>query len=173
MAYARTGTCNRCGECCGYPRTTDGGQNNPWPLSWPDSVATWQVEVLGNELPMFRETGHPVLGGKQSGSFKIDGYTCRWCWANGGGLATDMPPYNDKGATFDIRCPLLQAKQPDNTVPCIAKGSTQVFPGSTITFNDLWVKLCEPVPPYVFGTIEQVQEWQTNCPSCSYTWTEA
>lgn len=170
MAFNRTGTCNRCGECCGYPRATDGGQNNPWPLSWPDSVRTWTLEVLGTELPMFRATGHPALGGRQSGNFRIGNNTFRWCWAQGGGLATDVAPYNDGGATFDIRCPLLMAKQPDGTVPCGAYGQTQTLPGSTQTFHQMWEKLCEPTPPYKFETQSQVDNWFINCPSCSYVY---
>lgn len=171
MPYRRTGTCNRCGECCGYPRATDGGQNNPWPLSWPESVASWQVDVLGDELPMFKFTGHPNLGGKQSGNFKIGGTSFRWCWAQGGGLATDVAPYNDGGATFDVRCPLLM-DHVDGSHPCGAYNQTQTLPGSTMTFHQLWQKLCEPVPPYVFETLENVQMWQQLSPSCSYTWVE-
>jgi len=170
--FTRTGNCDRCGECCGYPRSTDNGQNNPWPTDWPQSVQAWQIDVLGDNFPMYKFTGHPNLGGKASGTFKLGGNTIHWCWANGVGLATDIAPYNDGGATYDIRCPLLLAKRPDGSVPCAAYGVTQVVPGSTKTFHDLWALLCEPVPPLVFDDVEQVNNWYMNCPSCSYVYIE-
>jgi hypothetical protein len=135
-------------------------------------VATWSVDALEINLPMFKFTGHPNLGGKQSGTFKVGDNSIRWCWAQGGGLATDIAPYNDGGATFDIRCPLLLAKQPDGSVPCAAHGVTQTLPGLTLTFHQMWQQLCEGSPNPIIETLEQVQKWQANCPSCSYTWTE-
>ena len=153
--YRRTGTCARCGECCGYPRATDGGQNNPWPADWPQSIRTWTIEAIDQYLPVFKVPGHPDLGGKQYGSLKIGKYTIRWIWVPGAGICTDTPAYGDP-ASYDIRCPLLSGKV------CAIKDHA--------TLGRIWTVLCEPVPPSVFETAEQVQNWQTNCPSCSYTW---
>lgn len=164
--YVRTGQCNRCGECCGYPRATDQGQNNPWPNDWPEAVASWIIAALEQYLPMFRITGHPRLGGGQSGSVKLGGYTIRWCWVPGHGLCTDTPPYGDP-ASYDPRCPCLKPKNAQGQADCALIGTN---------YEGIWQTLCQPVPPVQVANELYpifIAEWQVNCPSCSYVYVQA
>lgn len=116
MSFKRTGKCNQCGECCGFPRATDGGQNNPWPLEWPESVSSWSPEVIEAELPIFKLIQFPVQA-----------------------------------------CPFLKDRK------CDLVGSEYEY---------IWHKMCDPVPPLEFETLEQVRSWQSNCPSCSFVYSE-
>lgn len=154
MAFQRQGECNRCGECCGYPRATDGGQNNPWPGDWPDAIVDWTVEALSNEIPVFKLTGHPRLGGKTSGTVRIDRTNYSWAWVPGFGLC--------KSAS-DHACPVLGKRQSDGSVPCGVYGTQ---------WHEIWAILCAPAPPLVLEAEAEVQRWFANCPSCSYTYRE-
>jgi len=158
--FTRQGTCNRCGECCGYPRSTDGGQNNPWPKTWPESLRNWTPESIAYHLPILQFSSDMV--NTPNDNFTIKGQRCYWIWVPGKGLCTDLPPYGDV-STYDQRCPLLASKEPDGTVPCRLIGTNQ---------ESVWNMFCEPVPPMQMETQEQVDKWFTNCPSCSYTYIE-
>lgn len=156
MAYLRAGTCNRCGECCGYPRASDGGQNNPWPGDWPESIRSWTPESIQLYLPILQFSANMV--NTLYGNFTIQGKRCYWIWITGKGLCTDTPAYGDT-ATYDQRCPLLEAKQGNGQVPCRLIGTRYEY---------VWTMLCEPVPPMRFDSQAALDNWHTNCPSCSY-----
>jgi len=158
MTFIRTGTCNQCGECCGYPRLTDSGQNNAWANDFPESIANWSKEDIENYLPIFKIVGHPNHGGKLYGMSLINDVRCFWIWVPGHGLCKDKTPHGDL-TTYDIRCPFLSEKLSDGTVPCLLYNTHRKF---------VWDKLCQPVPPNKFDTQEQVDNWFINCPSCSY-----
>lgn len=148
----RTGTCNRCGECCGYPNPS-GKQCNPWPGNWPEALRTWEQTFLEANIPIFRYLRHPQFGGAQFGSVKIQGTTHHWIWAPGKGLCTDLPAYGDP-STYDQRCPFLNGKQ------CALVGTPAQF---------VYDEYCSKFPPLELGP-EQVAEFFTNCPSCSYVY---
>ncbi len=156
MGFLRTGTCSRCGECCGYPRSTDQGQNNPWPADWPQSIQSWSPEAIQLHLPIMQFSTDMV--NTPSGNFTIGGKRCYWIWVKDHGLCTDISPYGDP-VTYDQRCPLLGAKAKDGTVPCLLVGTKWQF------IHD---QLCAPYPAGKFEFQSQVNEWFTNCPSCSY-----
>lgn len=158
MAFQRTGTCNRCGECCGYPRSTDGGQNNPWPGDWPQSIQSWSAEAIALHLPILQFSANMV--NTPYGNFTLQGKRCYWIWVTGKGLCTALSPYNNP-ANYDQRCPLLDAKQPDGSVPCRLVGTR---------YEGVWQTHCQPVPPTQFETQAQVDAWFANCPSCSYVY---
>lgn len=162
--YNRTGSCSRCGECCGFPRSTDSGQNNPWPPDWPSDVRSWMLSVIESEAPMFQITGHPNLGGKGFGTVRFAGNTCNWIWIDGKGLCTDTGRKGD-ATDYDQRCPCLGNKQPSGQVPCLLVGTNWEF---------IWQKLCQPVPPVELPDeyyARFIADWHINCPSCSYTYT--
>lgn len=156
MSFIRTGTCNRCGECCGFPRSTDGGQNNPWPNDWPQSIQSWSPESIQLHLPILQFTTNMV--NTPYDNFTIRGHRCYWIWIIGKGLCTDTTPYGDVN-TYDQRCPLLGPKGAGGDVPCYLIGTQYEY---------VWQMMCEPVPPASFDAQEQVDSWYTNCPSCSY-----
>lgn len=158
MAFIRNGTCNRCGECCGFPRASDGGQNNPWPRGWPSDIRNWSPESIQTHLPILQFADDMMSA--PSGQFTLRGTAVHWIWVPGKGLCTDLPAYGDV-ATHDQRCPLLAAKQGDGTVPCMLVGTR---------YQEIYDLQCAPVPPILFETQEQVDAWFTNCPSCSYTY---
>lgn len=158
--FVRIGSCNRCGECCGYPRSTDGGQNNPWPPSWPESIRNWTPESIETHLPILQFAANMV--NTPNGNFTLTGHRCYWIWVIGHGLCTDLPPYGDPSA-YDQRCPLLGDKQGDNSAPCRLVGTR---------YEPVWTAMCEPVPPMQMETQARVDKWFTKCPSCSYTYIE-
>lgn len=160
--FKRTGTCNLCGECCGYPRSTDGGQNNPWRKDLPESVRNWDQDVLKTEFPLFNLTGHPDHGGKKYGRKDIYGKRCFWIWIPKHGLCQDKTPHGNI-STYDQRCSFLSVKLPDGTVPCLLYGTIDHY---------IWEKLCQPTPPENMSTKEKVDNWFKNCPSCSYEYVE-
>lgn len=155
MSFIRTGTCNRCAECCGYPRSTDGGQNNPWPPDWPQSIRNWTPEAINTHLPILQFSSDMV--NEAFGNFTIKGKRCYWIWIIGKGLCTDITPYGDV-STYDQRCPLL-ADKVGGQAPCRLVGTNYEY---------VWRAMCEPVPPVRFNTQEQVDAWFVTCPSCSY-----
>lgn len=152
--WIRTGTCNMCGECCGYPRITDGGQNNAWPNDWPESIETWEEDYKEEKCPVFKITGHL----KKKGTITINKNSLKWVWIQGQGLCKDT----GKG-TWDQRCPFLSKKLSDGTVPCLLYGTSK---------HEVWQKYCNEVPPEKFDTKAQVDNWFKNCPSCSFIYEE-
>ncbi len=154
MGFLRTGICNRCGQCCGYPRP-DGGQNNPWPSDWPQSIQSWTPEAIQTHLPIFQFSANMI--NTPTGNFTISGNRCYWIWVKDHGLCTDTTPYGDP-ATYDQRCPLL-GNAKDGTHPCLLVGTK---------YESVWQMLCQPTPPARFDTQAQLDEWHANCPSCTY-----
>lgn len=154
MAFLRSGTCNRCGECCGYPRATDGGQNNPWPNSWPGSIQSWSAEAIALHLPILQFAADMV--NTPNGQFTLQGKKINWTWVADHGLCTGTP------TAWDQRCPMLGAKQGDGTVPCRLVGTR---------YENVWTMMCQPVPPDEFEKPEEVDNWYAHCPSCSFVYT--
>lgn len=149
MRYKRTGKCNLCGECCGFPRATDGGQSNAWPLSWPESLAGLTKEDKDKVAPVFRITGNV----NKSGIHRVGKKSFPWEWVKEQGLCKVL-----KDGSHDIRCPFLSDKQEDGTVPCGIYGTR---------FHSVWEDYCNLVPPEYFEQA-QLDNWQKNCPSCSF-----
>lgn len=158
MFYTRTGKCNLCGECCGYPRSTDSGQNNPFPNNWPESVANWQKEDIDKNVLICTLVGHPKFGRKRFGRIKIHDKFYYWIWIPDHGLCKDLPPYGDS-TTFDQRCPFLSDKLEDGTVPCMIYGTKN---------HGIWQNYCSLTPPERFEDTKQIEQWEKNCPSCSF-----
>jgi len=156
--HIRKGECNQCGECCGYPRSTDGRQNNPWDTDMLASVRNWSIESLESELPILKILGILLYRGSFNGMVDVYGKRCYWIYVPGHGICTDKTPHGDMD-TFDQRCPFLDKKHDDGTVPCLLYSTKEKY---------VWDKLCQPVPPHIFDRQRQVDEWFTNCPSCSY-----
>lgn len=67
MAYLRQGQCLRCRECCGSPRSTDGGRNNPWPVTLVSDIRTWSPADVEFNLPIFKF----IDRAKQSGRLRV------------------------------------------------------------------------------------------------------
>lgn len=158
MAFKRTGTCNQCGECCGYPRTTDGGQNNPWAKDLPECIRNWSDEAITIELPVFKRIGYLKDRDRKFGMVQVGTRRCYWIIVPGHGLCTDKTPHGDP-RWFDQRCPFLSEKLPDGTVPCLLYNSKNKY---------IWERLCKPTPPEEFPTQERVDKWFKNCPGCSF-----
>lgn len=148
--YKRTGECNLCGECCGFPRITDGGQNNPWPSDWPEVLDSWSEEDKEKSSPIFKITGHI----KKHGNFVLDSKVFPWIWVKNKGLCK---------SDTDYRCPFLGDMTMDAEVPCLLYGTDYHF---------IWEEYCNLTPPEYFETKNQVENWQKNCPSCSFVYEE-
>lgn len=162
MAFIRTGECNLCGECCGFPRSTDGGQNNPWPNDIPDIIRTWSDESIQQDYPVLYFIGYTKDKNKKYGIKKVGVNTFHWIFVPGHGLCADKSPYGNLDK-FDQRCPFLSEKLPDGTVPCLLYNTSKKY---------IWNKLCQPVPPDEFTAQEEVDRWYKRCPSCSYIYKE-
>jgi hypothetical protein len=158
--FTRQGSCNRCGECCGYPRSTNGGQNNPWPNDWPESIRNWSPESIQTHLPILQFVDNMV--NTPNGNFTIQGHRCYWIWIPGHGLCIDLPAYGDP-VSYDQRCPCLGDKQAGNDVPCRLYGTR---------YQPIWQAMCEATPPVTYERQSQVDNWFINCPSCSYIYVE-
>lgn len=150
MSFIRSGSCLKCGECCGYPRKTDGGQNNPWPNDWPESLTTWQNEDIEKSAPVFKITGHK----ERHGSYLVGNKQLPWIWIKNHGLCKDIG-----NGTWDQRCPFLSDKLKDGTIPCLLY--------ETQSYN-IWSSFCNTVPPDFYLTKFEVEIWEYNCPSCSF-----
>jgi len=157
MTFYRTGECNQCGECCGYPRP-DGEQNNAWEVDLIEGTRNWDMDVLESELPILKLIDVLVNRGQISGRVDIAGKRCYWIFVPGHGLCTDKTPHGDV-STFDQRCPFLDKKKSDGTVPCILYNTKEKY---------IWDKLCESSPPLMLERQEYVEQWFKNCPGCSY-----
>ncbi len=162
MIYKRTGECNQCGECCGYPRSSDGGQNNPWASDIIESVNGLSTEAVESELPILTLIGVLVKRGKTYGCVSIANRRCFWIYVPGHGICTDLTPHGDLGF-YDQRCPFLDKKRANGAVQCILYNTGE---------KHVWDKLCQPVPPDIFDNPKNLGEWKRNCPSCSYVFVE-
>jgi hypothetical protein len=151
--YRITGSCNRCGQCCGAPGSPN--QDSPWPNNWPEAVAGWRIDVLANVQPVFTITGHPALGGNTAFAVRVGNTTYRGIWVPGHGLCKDEPPYGDT-STFSETCPFLKNQLPDNSYPCGFEGTQ---------YSAIPVQ-CTRMGEYIDD--EGYNEWITNHPLCSY-----
>lgn len=145
----RTGTCNRCGECCGWPRATDGGQNNPWPSIWPEAIQNWDTASI-NDDPLLRITGVPKPGSPRHGVVVIGGKAWSFNWLPNWGLASSKS---------QLWCPFLTAG-PGPEHPC------------GVYDTDIFRNICIYTPPVEFD-MDMLDMWHRNCPSCSYVYVEA
>lgn len=148
--YKRVGTCNRCGECCGYPRATNGGQNNPWPPYNPDDFRTWSEESL-RQSPFFSYIDHPH-GDYSVRVLNAGGKSFQYRW---------LPDIGICRPNGNIMCPFLVDK-PGPSRPC-GLYATEL--------HDFFLKNCSVFPPD-YQTYEEVIYWFTNNPSCSYSFKE-
>lgn len=138
-----------CGECCGYPRSTDGGQNNAWPPDWPQSIDSWDRKVIEENLPVFKLINY----NEKAGKVNINGKILKYEWVDKKGLCVSKE---------NLQCPFLSQKLPDGTVPCLLYTK----------HKNVWDTQCMPTPPLEYETQEQVDSWFKNCPSCSYRYNE-
>ncbi len=145
--FKRIGKCNLCGECCGSPRKTDGGQNNAWPADWPEALDTWSEESLPDIFKLIdikRKRGVSYIGNNRF----------NWMFKKGKGICK---------SNHNFECPFLSEKLEDGTRPCLLKGTE---------WDTIWTNSCDNAPPEYFTSIEQVNQWFTNCPSCSFIYEE-
>lgn len=154
MAYIRQGECNRCGECCGAPRSTDGGSNNAWPVDLASATRSWSQESIEFALPIFKWLEHPRIANKTSGRLRIGDVNSPYVFSTQYGLVkSDAVP----------ECPALLGKQTDEVRPCGLVGTVA---------EEVYTKICQYFPPDRFLTQASKEDWEDNCPSCSYTWLE-
>lgn len=143
--YIREGTCNRCGECCGYPRATDGGQNNPWPLNLEEMLTQYSDEAI-LQISFFKYISRP--DSHRRGTIRTGGRTFIYTW-------TDQGFCNRYG---NIRCPFLLDDEAQH--PCGIYGTE---------LQGLFDENCKIVPAEQMD-IDSLMFWIEHCPSCSYTW---
>ena len=163
----RTGTCNRCGQCCGADGSPE--QRNPWPRTWPEAFRNWRLEDV---IAMFPQAllfgiitkGDGSIGKSQEyGTTRIAGggppRNYYWAWVPGHAVCKDTSPGHD-GSQYSLECPFLKDDPGDGTRPCGLVGTGQ---------DDAFRLACEPEPP-MEKTPEEVGVWQQRHPLCSYTW---
>lgn len=159
----RTGTCNRCGQCCGADDERPQHLKwPPWPDTWPDDVRTWSINDINEYIPIFRLTGHPELGGGQYGDNRCGNETCRWVWGMEGGLFKNESPWGDRANRNIAECPYLSVDNAASSRPCALEGSEH---------QAVFDVMCTPdkYPPLEMSE-DQVLTWLTYYPRCSYVW---
>ena len=166
----RTGTCNRCGQCCG----ADGSpiQDNRFPYYFPDGVRTWLLANFELNFPYARMVGleegpngevHKI---QDYGNHNILGNKIYWRWVPDHAICKNLEPYDDP-ETYSLECPWLLPDPGDGTRPC-------VFPGTK--YQEDWERGCSDIPtegiynPPLHFDAEQLSFWQAAHPLCSYTW---
>lgn len=170
--YLRTGDCNQCGECCGSEGSPN--QTSPWPSNWPSALRKWnlndvnyvapQLIMLGLKQLPSGDLGFPVV----NGNFKIRNKQFYYAFGeNGHGIFKDLPPYD--GTNTSLECPLLMEDPGDGSRPCGLVGEAQ---------ETARQQFCRPEtrpdydPATDVWTQQQVDEWLTDHPSCSYVFQE-
>ena len=154
----RTGSCNRCGECC------TGEQGYPVPKNFPDAVRNWLAEDVQVHIPHLSLVG--LAEGAQGelvrvtdyGNFNLGGHKVYWRWVFGHGLCTNLEPYDDEN-TYKTVCPFLE-KEKFGRRECSLVGTP---------YSDWFLNMCGDMAPEVF-TQAEVDEWFTLNPGCSYVW---
>ena len=156
----RTGTCNRCGECC------TGEQGYPVQKDWPDAVRNWLAVDVATHIPHLSLMGlgegdhGELVRIANHGGFNLSGHKVKFTWIPKHGLCTDLEPYGD-GETYLTVCPFLKAEKFGRR-ECALVGTQ---------YEDWYTKTCGDMAPEIF-TQEEVDEWFTLNPSCSYIWVE-
>lgn len=155
MAWHRNGTCERCGECCQTHIQPDGTMTTPWPADLSTSTRSWLDSDITFNLPIFKWIEHPKLNNKTSGRVRIGNRNMDYVFSTQYGLVkSEAVP----------ECPAL--------LPATGNSTERLCGLHNTVAHEVWQKMCEPVPPLVFETKEKLDRWNSNCPSCSYTWTE-
>jgi len=166
--YTRTGECNMCGQCCGCE--TAPNRTSPWPACLIYALRDWADSDLPGITSVIKP---PTKDGVLSGSVQIGTAQYPFIWVEDppDGLCKDLPPYG-KTNNYARQCPLLMST-PDGgvTYPCAAYSSTTVIPTLGITVGEWWNQNCQPLPS-VRMLEEQVQQWETDHPLCSYVYVE-
>lgn len=168
MPFQRTGTCNRCGQCCG----ADGSPNqaNPFPSNWPDALRHWSLDDINELCPQLSMCGLSQLGedlvgvppGDEVGLFRVTGKPHYYVWVPGAALCKDTSAAHD-GSSYSLECPFLANDPGDGSRPCALVGSND---------DGAYLKFCYPEGPLEFATQAMVDQWQTDHPLCSHDWVE-
>jgi len=149
----RSGSCNRCGQCCGA--ISSPSPTNPWPRPWArGALQEWADDTLPS---IVRLVGEPVRSGVNS-AILLDNKTYRVLWTDDG-LCKDASPWGDDSA-YSPECPFLMDDPGNSTRPCALVGTN---------LENIWTEMCQPEPP-LEKTAAQVGKWQMRHPNCSYTW---
>ena len=169
MAFIKQGTCNRCGQCCGADGSPN--QTNPWPKNWPDAIKKWQYVDFEGVMGQAGVVGlqeDAITGEVEQiadyGNFTLKGDTIDWRWVPNNGLCKNLEPAADPN-TFSLECPMLLPDTGDGRRECVLVGSKYewMYLGSGV---------CYPEGPEVFATQAMLDQWETDHPLCSHTWTE-
>ena len=170
LLFERTGTCNRCGQCCG----ADGSPNqaNPWPVNWYESHQRWSHASWESIWPYTVLFG--IVPGSDGRPIKTQEYGQVRIVGQGGGryyyVWVDGRPCKDTSAGHDgtshsLECPFLKDDPGDGSRPCALVGSQD---------DGARHKFCrpeerpEPPPNYDIWDDRSVDQWQTDHPNCSY-----
>ena len=156
--YQISGTCNRCGQCCGAPGSPN--QDSPWPDNWPEALAAWSQDALDEHQALFRFLDHPSTLSESSFAVKFGNIIYRGIWVPGHGLCKDEEPYGDI-TTYSETCPFLMEQETDGSYPCalVQTNVDYIYYEQCAPMGDVWSEA-------------SVQEWQANHPLCSYVFTE-
>ena len=170
MAFLRQGTCNRCGQCCGAEGSPN--QTNPFPRNWPEALRKWSLDDAVNELcPQLGIFGMQNMGDEigvapenRTGFYRVAGIKKPYTWVTGEGCCKDTSPGND-GSAYSLECPFLEQESgdPNNIRPCALIGTQD---------DGAYKKFCDPEGPEDFETQAMLDQWETDHPLCSHSWTE-
>lgn len=173
MALIRTGTCERCGECC------TGEQGFPVPRNWPDAVRNWKRLDVEEHLPHLSLLG---LGEDENGklmkiadygNFNLPGHSVYWRWVMGHGLCTNLEPLDDEN-TYEAICPFLEDE---------SGGRRECSLVGTI-YEEYYWRTCGDMAPerlddqydinnnIQYTAQQQADRWFGNNPSCTYNYIE-
>ena len=157
----RTGTCNRCGECC------TGEQGYPVQKDWPGAVRNWQASDVTTHIPHLSLLGlgegdhGELVKIADYGNFNLGGHKVYWRWVSPEhGLCTNLEPYDDE-STYQTVCPFLRTEKFGRR-ECALVGTQ---------YEDWFLSNCKDMAPEIFTQVE-VDEWFALNPSCSYVWVE-
>jgi hypothetical protein len=163
----RSGTCSRCGQCCGAEGSPN--QANPWPPNWPSALRTWSLDDVNELWPQMTMFGFSNLGdqigippGEEAGNYRPRGQGTRYyyVWVEGHACCKDISPGHD-GSSYSLECPFLMDDQGDGRRECALVGTQD---------DGAYTKACFPEGPLEFDTQEMVDQWEGDHPLCSFTW---
>jgi hypothetical protein len=115
-------------------------------------------------LPTFFQlVGTPEHGGARARAIRIGNTTFRTIWVPGVGLVKDKAPWGDT-STYEEECPFLLGTPGDTSRACGLIGTA---------WEDVRNEVCgdgtKGIPPFL-KTEEDVEQWETDHPSCSYVY---
>ena len=139
----RTGICNMCGECCGYPRKTDGQSTNAWPAGLQRIYKHWSKEAIAQHQLLGRITEEDSIA-------VVDGKGFSYRWKDNGELC----------APNGEQCPFLIMEGDQH--PCGLYNSS---------WHNIWQDICRNAPSEELELLE-VKLFFEKCPSCSYEYVE-